>query len=360
MAVTAQAGTFSFGGQASKGTIASTFYRHRAVDIDLATLSDDRLGPMEVGGVPTPTIPYRAGVSAAGGATIAPRLEDTLGWLLYATAGSVTTTDDEDVLGNTVTGMYNHEFKFATNASYIPYLSFRKEIPGSASDGSDDLGESFVDCKIINNAFALPNDGLITTRVDVLGRGVGQNFEDNPSWTYDNTFEDYNSIPIGTVTGGYFQIPTFSGTDLPIVAGNVVITNAPLDMRQEKVFGSPYMQDITVVSRRLAVDLVLKWEDPQLYRSILTGATDGTQWTTTPFVNDLDVYALSADDATGLSTPWGLRFQAASVMYQVNGGIRLAGNQSVALRVSGVGIASTSDYFTVNLGNTATQYSWPT
>lgn len=360
MAVTAQAGTFSFGGQAAKGTISSTFYRHRAVDIDLATLSDDRLGPPEVGGTPTPTIPYRAGVTAAGGATIAPRLESTLGWLLYGTCGAIATTNDEDVLGNTVTGMYNHEFKFATNQSFIPYMSFRKEVPGSASDGSDDLGESFVDCKIINAAFALPNDGLITTRVDVLGRGVGQNFEDNPSWTYDNTFEDYNSIPIGCVTAGYVQIPNYSGTDLPIIAGNVVLTNAPLDMRQEKVFGSPYMEDVTVVSRRLVVDLILKWEDPELYRSILTGATNGTQWTTAPFVEDLDVYTLSADDATGLSTPWGLRFQAPSVMYQVVGGIQLAGNQSVALRVTGTALASSTDYFTVNLGNTTTQYVWPT
>ena len=52
MAVTAQTGVFSFGGQTGKTTISSTFFKHRASDIDLATISDDRLGPPEVGGEP--------------------------------------------------------------------------------------------------------------------------------------------------------------------------------------------------------------------------------------------------------------------------------------------------------------------
>ena len=361
MAVTAQQGTFSFGPQTAKGSIATQFYQHRAVDIDLATISGDQLGPMEVGGVPTPTIPFRNGVTAAGGATIAPRLENTMGWLLHGLCGAHSVTGDEDVLGNTVTGMYNHEFTFSTtNESYVPYMSFRKDIPGAAENGSEDLGETFEDCKIINAAFTLPNDGLVTSRVDVLGRGTGTNFESAPTWTYANTqMEEYNSIPIGSVTGGYFKIPDYSATELPIIGGSVVITNAPLAVAQEKIFGSPYMQDITIVSRRLAVDLIVKWEDPDLYRAVLTGSTTGTAWTTTPFVEDLDVFALAADDAI-LTTPWGIRFQAPSVMYQIAGGVRLAGNQSVALRVTGVALASTSDYFTVNLGNLTTTYTWPT
>lgn len=358
MAVTAQAGTFSFGGQTGKGTVASTFYRHRAADIDLATISDDRIGPPEVGGVPTPTIPYRAGVMAAGGAMINPRLEDTIGWLLYGAAGSVATTADENVFGTTDTGLYHHVFKFASAAGFVPYMSFRKEVPGQTS--ADDLGETFQDCKIVNMTVALPNDGLITSRVDVLGRAADTNFTTNPSWSYDNTFEDYPSIPIGSVTGGYLKVPTYSANELPITAATVTLTNAPLDIRQEKNFGSPYLDEVTVVGRSLTVDMILKWVDPELYRDIITGSTTGTQWTAAPYVSDLDILTVSPNDIVGLNNPYQLRIQAPAVMYQVQGGIRLAGNQAVMLRVTGTALASTQDYIQFHVANEATQYVWPT
>ena len=360
MAITSQTGKLSFGGQSAKETEATTYYQHRASDIDLAAISDDRLGPPEVGGINTPTIPYRAGLVATGGATLNPRLEDTFGWLLYGALGAHSVTADEDVLGNTVTGYQHHEFTFDTDTAFIPWMSFRKEVP--AVDATTDHGEIYVDCKILNFALALPNDGLITTRLDVLGRmATGTQFESNPSWSYDNTqMEDYPSIPIGSVTGGYLKIPTFSATALPITAANVTLTNAPLDMRQEKVFGSPYLEDVTITGRALTVDMVVKWTDPQLYRSILTGTTNGTNWTAAPFVSDLDVVTRSPSLAGTTGESYALRVEAPAVMYQVVGGIRLAGNNAVMLRVQGTAIASTSDYVTVHLGNEATAYTWPT
>jgi hypothetical protein len=361
MAVTAQTGVFSFGGQAGKTTIATTFYQHRASDIDLATISDDRLGPPEVGGEPVPTIPYRAGVMASGGALINPRLESTLGWLLSGSLGAWSVTADENALGTVVTNMSNHEFVFAADPGFIPYLTFQKEIPAEV-DATDRLGEQFLDCKIVSVTLALPNDGLITSRVDVLGRAAGTNFEVAPSWTYDNTMEDYQSIPIGSVTGGYLKIPGFSGTALPVTAANVTLTNAPLDIRQEKNYGSPYLDEVTVVGRSMTVDLILKWKDPQLWQQILTGATDGTNWTATPFVQDLDVYTVSPTNTptSNPASPYDLRIQAPSVMYQVVGGIRMAGNQAVMLRVTGTAIADASGYCAINMGNEETDYTWPT
>jgi hypothetical protein len=358
MAVTAQTGILSFGGQSGKGTVSSTFYQHRAADIDLSTTSDDRLGPPEVGGINTPTIPYRAGVLVSGGATINPRLENTVGWMLHGALGSWSATQDENVFGTADTGVYHHVFKFASDSGFVPYMSFRKYIPGETA--TDDLGETFLDCKIVNLALALPNDGLINARVDVLGREPS--FDDDPTWTYGNTeMEDYQSIPIGSVTGGYLKVPTFSATALPITAANVTLTNAPLDVRQEKNFGSPYLDEVTVIGRSLTVDLVVKWKDPQLYMSILTGSTTGTQWTAAPWVNDLDVYALSTDVIPSQASPYQLRVQAPEIMYQLNGGIRLAGNNAVMMRITGTAIApSSGDYCTIDVANKATDYTWPT
>lgn len=358
MAVTAQTGVLSFGGQSGKGSVASTFYKHRAANVDLSTISDDRLGPPEVGGDPVPTIPYRAGVLVTGGATVYPRLENTLGWLLYGSLGHHTVETDKNVFDTTTTGMYKHTFLFHTDQSYVPYMSFRKATP--ATDSTNVFGETFQDCKIVSLTLALPNDGLISSRIDMLGRL--SEFTNNPSWTYGNTqYEDYESIPIGVVSGGYMQIPDFSASDLPITAANVTIANAPLDIRQERVYGDPYIEDVTTVGRALTVELVVKWKDPQLYRKIFTGATNGTQWQPAPFVADLDIYGLSPTNASGTNpaTPWQIRVQAPSVMYQVNGGIQLAGNQSVMFAVTGTAIASTENYATIKVGNLATNYTWP-
>ena len=360
MAITAQAGVFGFGPQSEKETAASTLFKHRAADIDLAVVSDDRLGPPEIGGTPTPTIPYRAGVMAVGGATISPRLENTFGWLLYGVAGDSTVTSGEDVFGTTTTDFYHHEFAFDTAAEgTIPWMTFYKEIPGVTA--TDYLAETYEDCKVIGMTLSLPNDGLIQARVDVIGRmATGTQFENNPSTTFGNTlYEDFESIPIGSVPGGYIQLPDYSATDLPVVAATVSFQNAPLDIRQEKVFGSPYLEDVTITGRALTVDMVVKWQDPDLYRSILTGSTTGTQWTACPFVSDLDIYALTGDCIDG-GDPWQLRITAPQVMYQMVGGIRLAGNEAVMVRLTGTAIKGTEDYYTIHLGNTTASYTWPT
>lgn len=363
MAVTSQTGTLGFGAQSAKETIAATFYRHRAADIDLAVISDDRLGPPEVGGIPTPTIPYRAGVMAAGGATISPRLENTFGWLLHGAAGDYTESTGENVFGTTTTAtFYHHEFTFdTTNASFVPWMTFRKVIPAVAA--TQFLQETYIDCKVVNLAIALPNDGLISTRVDVVGRMASSTqFTETSVYTWANEFEDYQSIPIGSVVGGFLKIPS-SGSALPIVAANVTLTNAPLDIRQEKVYGSPYLEDVTITGRQATIDVVLKWSDPTLYRQILTGQTNGTQWVAVPFVTDFKVYALSPSVASTTSggNHYQLMIEAPEVMYQMQGGIRLAGNNAVMMRLTGTAIASTADYITIHLGNEfSTGYTWPT
>jgi len=360
MAVIAQTGVFSFGPQAAKETVAATFYQHRATDIDLAAVSDDRLGPPEVGGIPTPTIPYRAGLLCTGGALINPRLESTLGWLLYGAVGACTTTGNLNVFGTASTGEFCHTFKFNSLTAAVPYMTMRKKIPGQLS--TEISGETFMDCKVVGFTLSLPNDGLINARVDVIGRTV--EYTDSTgvaAWTYGNTnMEDYQSIPIGSITAGYVQIPGYSASDMPITAAQITLQNAPLDMRQERVFGSPYIDDITVVGRALTADVVVKWQDANLYRSILTGATNATVWTAIPFVSNLDVYTRSPANVAGKSFPYELRIKAPKVMWQMVGGIRLAGNQALMMRLTGTAIASATDYCSFTLGNMETVYTWPT
>lgn len=363
MAVTAQSGIFSFGGQSAKGTIAATYYQHRAQNIDLGVVSDDRIGPPEVGGISTPTFPYRAGVSATGGALLNPRLENTIGWLLYGALGSWSANANQNVFGTTVTGMTAHHFVFSTTLdTYLPWMTFRKYIPGTTA--TDSQGEIYIDSKILGLTIALPNDGPLTTRVDVMGRAIDTQFAGNPSWTYGNTtMEDYQTIPVGCAIGGFFQVPDFSATALPVVQATFSLVNQPLDPRQEKVFGSPYLEDITIVQRNLAVEMMVKWTDPQLYNSILTGTTDGTQWVAAPWVSDLDIYAVSGAIISTTTQYYQMRLRSESVRYAVVGGIQLAGGQAVMMRIRGEGIApATGQFAQVDIGNAAnaTSYTWPT
>src|SRR5512141_1344572 len=124
----------------------------------------------------------------------------------------------------------------------VPWMGFRKFIPTDGNVGNYTMGETYHDCKITNLMITLPNDGLVSARVDAQGRDF--TLEESPAWgtTSGSTggwdasygdFEDYPSIPIGSTPGGYINTPTFG--NLPVVQCQVGIQNTPLDPRMEKV-----------------------------------------------------------------------------------------------------------------------------
>ena len=356
MAVTAMAGIVAWGPQPGKTTTATTFYKHKATLVDLAVQDDTRLGAPEIGGDPIPSFPYKAGVMVGGGFTIQPRLEDTIGWLLYAAMGAVSSTLH-------TTGVTEHTFGFnATDSAATKWLSARKYIPMKDGSTVTDLREVYTDCKIVGMAFTLANDAPITTRVDLIGRSF--TIDTSTAWTFANTsYEGFASIPIGCVVGGFIELPTFSTstTKLAVQAATVTWANTPLDIRQERVFGSPYIDDVTTIMRQLTFDIVVKWNDPDLYKSILTGATNGTSWTSVPFTSSLQLLVMSPGDISGATGHhFELEINAANVMLQQAEGISLAGNNAVVSRFTGTAVqpADTSAYCTIKLRNDAAAYTW--
>jgi len=357
LAVTAMAGIVSFGPQPNLGTITASWFKHRVTQIDLAPNDDTRLGVPEVGGIPVPTFPYKAGVLVSGGMTIQPRLESVFGWLIYAALGKCDTATIFEI-GTP----FDHVFRFKTDAADVPFLSVRKAIPRRHGATDSDLGEVFKDCKVTSLAMTFPNDAPITARVDILGREFS--FDHDPaSWTYANpTFEDYPSIPVGCETNGYIKLPDFnSGAELPVVAATVTFQNIPLDLRQERVFGSPFLEDITIVMRQLTFDVLVKWNDPDLYATILTGSITGTAWTAKPYTGRFEVYINSPDEMPNASlSHYSLKIEASECMFAMTEGITLAGNQAVMARFTGTALAPPSgDYCRFTLRNEVSNYSWP-
>jgi hypothetical protein len=354
MSITAQSAIVGFGPQTAMESVATTWYRHRATMVDLDIQDEVREGPPEVGGIPVPTLPYKAGPIVAGGFTVQPRLQETLGWLLYGAFGDVDT--DAAVTGS---HGYDHQFEFVSgNESYIPWMSFRKHIPAADNDLATDLGQIMKDCKIVGLTLTLPNDGPVAARVDVLGRDFALDSAPS-SWTWHNTMEPWDSIPISTVLEGYLKI---AGAELPVVAATVGIQNVPLDLRQERVWGSPYLEDVTIVQRRFVFDLTVKYKNPQLYRSLLTGAASAVDtWSAHPYTGTFEVKAVSSVNMTGVDEPYSLSFFGTEVMMSQVGGITLAGNQSILMRFAGVALdtSNVAGYAYARLHNLESAYSWP-
>jgi hypothetical protein len=294
-----------------------------------------------------------------GGATINPRLEASLGWLLHGALGDVSTTAGSG-------GIYEHRFKLnESSPGLVPWMGFRKFIP--ADQASDTLGERYDDCKITNLVLTLPNDGLVNARVDVVGREF--TFEENPDWGETSgsvggwdpvygEFEDYTSVPIGSDVGGYINVPTFG--DLPVIQAQVGIQNMPLDPRMEKVYGSPYLEDVTVVSRAVTLDLTVKWTNPDLYQQVLTGSTSGLTWDSTPFTTSMEFLTQSPVNMPAESVPYKLFVQVTEAMLSLQGGVQLAGNNAVLLRFSGTALDVSGDYVVFQLWNQYDDYTWPT
>jgi hypothetical protein len=351
MAVTAQAGVFAFGPQASKGTITPSFHRHKAVNIDLGVQDDVRTGQLEIGGLPTPTFPYKAGYVIGGGASLQPRLEDTFGWLLYGALGKCTSTENP-----ASSGMYDHKFEMAADATQVPWMSMRKYIPGLGGDLNTDLGETYKDLKVLGLAFQMGSDTPLNARLDSLGREFALD-DAGDAWVYSAAYEDWESIPVACMTDGYIQV---AGEELPVTQATFQWQNQPLDIRQEKVIGSPLLEDVTILTRQLSFDIIVKYNNPQLYRKVLTGSPTGTAWSGTPFTAALDIKTVSSVNMPTESEPYSLRCQATEVLLQQVGGIQLGAGQAVFMRFQGVALDTTGDYASFTLRNKKATYTWPT
>ena len=357
MAVTAQAGIFGFGPQGAMEEAATLFWKHKATLIDLGINDDIRVGPMEIGSGPFPTFPYKAGYVVGGGVELMPRLHDSIGWLLYATLGDCSTA------GTHPNDVYTHTFKpLAADKSFVRWLSLRKYIPRKENDPVTDIGELYTDVKPIGLALTLPNDQPITARWDFMGREFTL-VDDISPWTWQNAnYENWDSIPVGCELGGFIKFTGGGLTDeeLPVVGARVTFANQNLDIRQEKVYGSPALEDITIIQRQITFDCTIKWNNPGLYKAILTGSNVGSAWSSNPMTGEMDIAMVGTGIAGSGTDKYQLNIAAQNIMWQMNGPIQLAGGQAIIARFTGTALEpDAGDYATFILKNEATGYSWP-
>lgn len=360
MTVLSSEGLVGFGGQTAKGTEATTWYRHAVARAALGPQQIVQQFPPEVEGGFHPTGAYKQMVLAGGQAVMYPRLENVLGWLLYATAGKLSTTADTPEVG-----MHRHTFTPPDSAKDMKWLSLRRYIPGAAAN--QEIGEIMLDCRASAMRLVAAPGQVLNSTFTFVGREPDLIEEidagDANAWVWNNAIEDYTSVPLAHQ--GSLKVPA-SGGEQKATGLTIDIINAYTPPQRELIIGSPYPDDFALLSQSMVVSWVYKWQDATLYKHILTsgqvaGGDGHIDWSPIVYTSNLEFIATSAADVSGLSNPYRLRVTAPSLTWQSDGPPELMGGGWLALRFVGTAQRQTdpNDYFKIELDNESAGYTWP-
>lgn len=345
------------------------WYKYRVVTITGRGMQDQALMPLELSGILTPTGGYKMGAYFVQEVDIIPRLEDDIGWLLYATLGNVSSVQNAKYTNAgwvTNTGAYGHYFRMnPTDQADIPYLAARIKVPGPTG-ASADSGEVGYDCRASGLRLNIPGAGMITGRFGVQGRAYinAPTHAEVNAWTYVNAFEDSTSIAhSGT---GSINI----GTHTPKITGLVLdIINNLSRPQDEMIVGSFNPDDVIVLSRSARLRATVKWENATLWNALYYGGAN-QDWTNLPefqvtsgSTRAFYFEANSPDNMPSLSVPYSLRIIANNVMLSCDPTslrFRPGSILEYMINIDILDPASPYDYIAVALDNKATAYTWPT
>lgn len=362
MTIIPSAGKISFAPQAARlGSGAFVMANHTWYPLlvqqaaPFGTIEGNEVMPLEIGGTLHPTGAFKSGQFFAATLQMFPRTAGDLGWLLYAALGNASS-----IVDTPESGIYEHIFRHdPSDATDVPWLAVRRYIPGS-----DEVGDYGYDCKITRMRLTIPAAGLIMAEVDLVGR-VGS-IGDPAAWAYEHDAEDYQSIPIGCK--GFFKLPTLSSDELPVTAVTLDIMNNLTTPQEERIVGDYHPDDFVPRDRRVTIGMTYKWDTPDMYERILTGAVDGTDWTPTPFLTDkagadysFEARVESPADIATKSNPYALVVRGARTVWQTDGPPNFQAGRIVTIDYTGTVLEPESgeDYIHVVLYNLQTAYTWP-
>ena len=320
---------------------------------------EKEVAPPKIGGSHNPTGAYKSGAFYAGRATVLPRLEGDIGWLLLGLAGAVAAPT---TLGS---GATQHVFSQAPAAgggpAFLPWMSFRRFIPGESS--TSDLGDIGQDCVINSATFTLPQVGPVAMDLDITGRIP--TLDDAPDiWTWDDVYEEFESVPMSMA--GTFRLPSFAAGAQPATGARVTIMNNTTTVREERILGSYFPDDFAPRQRIFQVEWTYKWADPDLCRFIFNGGTPAdANFAPCIDFSDCEIIVESPCDINPgtIDQPWRLRFYAPIVDWREAGPIVLAGDEMLMQQYTGIAIETPGvpeTYFTITLENEqATSYPIP-
>jgi hypothetical protein len=359
MSITAQTGLLGFGIQddGRKGNPVQTWYRHKALFVGFGPDIQKEVAPPEIGGINNPTGAYKSGYYVGGRISFQPRLEGDFGWILLGATGEAISA------ANATTG-FGHEFRQTANASFIPFMGFRRVIPGIDTD--TDLGETLIDCVISTITLNFPQVGPLSVDIDTIGRDfLLDNAPDLFTWA--DVTEDYDSVPM-VMKGSGLVLPNWiygGGLPLPATSARVTLNNNTTTQQEERIIGAYNPDDWATRQRTLSVEFTYKWANPDLYRFIINGGDPATlDFQPCIEYTDLQLQVESPCDIEpgAVDFPWVFRVEAPKVDWRFDM-LQLSGDDIINLNVTGVAIeadtALATDYFKFFLDNEQAAYALP-
>ena len=361
MSVSSLGGVWGFGPQAAKDTVATAFYAFRALQIRGGVQDMVKVVEPEVGGPPLPDGAFKQGVFAQEQADIYMRLEDDIGWLLYALTG------DHSVIADAPeSGLYTHIFRMDPTSWYtmlaIKWLTTRRVI--SQPEHTNHFGAQSIDSRVQSAQFNFNAAAALTARINLLGRKPTFS-DDVSSWTWAaGSPEGFESTPVAANTNGWFKIPEFNAETLPTQQAQVTIGNVLTQPMQEFIIGSPFMDDIANLYRNIGVSWVYKWRNEDFYLWVAANGGTGAEinWSCVVPIGDFEVKMATCQVIEGFSNPYSITVKAPKVYWFPTQPPDLSGLKLVSLPVQGV-VANPddgSDPFVIEVVNQVADYVWPT
>jgi len=255
----------------------------------------------------------------------------------------------------------SHLFAFASNAEFLPWLTVQKIVPGTTR-----FSERGIDNRVTAARFVLPAGGLLQARFDFRGifpawqEGTDLN---NPTTGHEaqitGSYEDYTSIPVMSDGEGYVRLPNYSAQNMKFVNATINFGNNLTEDDQERIIGTPYLDNLVVLQRAITIQGTWKWNDAALYQRFLVGNNSlAAGWSTVPFETDLQIRVIAPTTIPGTtSTRYSLQFDAPNVIWNVQGPPQLQAGGTIMLPVVGtVRVPTTGSPFTATLVNEVQGY----
>lgn len=329
-----------------------SYSRVSVVRAGFGPVQDSQTLPPETGAAIVPRGEFKQLFGFDGDADLLPRIESTLGLMLLGVLGNVTTSENQDVNGNVVTGLHTHRFKFHPSSSYkLPWMSWRVKIPGLNS--VHDYGMMGYDSVIGNLRLNIPAMGKLGVTVGVQGRRTI--FSDASDWAFVGSLEDGDSIPESG--SGHVKI---GGTEYPIVGMTLDIINNLTRFQDEMEVGDYSPAHFVPLSRAVQVRIMYKYENPALCSQIYTGKVDANSvWDQLPFytetksgVKGFEASFYGPGKVGSTAKRYGLHIYGNRVSWRMDGGIQIQAGRFLIVPFTGTFILPDSgEYVEIALEN---------
>lgn len=328
------------------------WYKFKTVSSSMGLMQGVQQMPPETGADLTPTDMFKDMVMFAGEFELLPRTSNVFGWLLYGALGKVTSAVR-------ASGAYTHTFEFADDQTYIPWMSFRRLLPGKDRGGEDKkYGEIGYDSRIASLRFTVPARGQVA--VSGALQALNSKTVNRPNWTYENAdYDAANTIPLA----GYGSCK-IGGEDFSLTGVVIEVNNGMTN--DEFVVGNFHLDDMTMQQRVVSIRAVIKYRNADILNQINTGSKNGSEWSPKPFTVDSANSAafeaiLNGSEDAQADDPYGMAIRAGRVVWQVGRPIQIAGGEIIQQEVIGTVVTAPAGtpYFEVDLINNEASYDWP-